>query len=487
VRESGTETSIAKNFFYSSLNTVLNVLIPLITYPYVARMLGPESMGRLGIAGSFSSYFAVAAAFGFPIYAVKAIASARYDERGLERTTGELFSLSSVFCIVAAIAYAITVAAVPRYRADAALFAIFGIGIVSGPLSIDWLFQGIERFKYIGLRQLVLRSLFVVALFLLVRGQGDTISYAAIFAVTGMASAVVNLATSRRYVRLRPRIGGAARHLGPMLVLGIASFLITAYTNLDFLFLGLLSNDRQAGLYNISLRLARVVVTAAATLSGVLLPRLSALVGKDEEEYQRILGGSMSVTLLFCLPAGFGLAATAPDLVHLFGGKAFDESVASLYIIAAIVPIVALSNLLQMQVLVPRGKEKRMILSFATALVLTGAAMTLLVPRFGQVGAAIGTLIGESTVLVCHLAITGREERSRLFSGSGILRYGAGAVLTGAAALAPRLFLEVGVLRLCVCIAFGIATYFAYLLAAGDPIFVSVLRKAKRRGEGRAS
>jgi O-antigen/teichoic acid export membrane protein len=487
VKKPAADASIVGNFLYSSLNTVLNVLIPVVTYPYVARVLGPDNMGRLGIASSFSGYFAVAASFAFPVYAVRAVSSSRGDRRALEDATGELFSLSVVFSAIAAAAYAIAIAAIPRYSSDAALFVVFGAGIVSGPLSIDWLFQGIERFKYIGLRQLVLRSLFVVALFVLVRGQGDAIAYASLFAATGVLSAAVNLATSRRFVRIRPKLKGASRHLKPMLALGIGSFLITAYTNLDFLFLGLMSSDREAGLYNISLRLARVVVTAAATLSAVLLPRLSALAGKDEDEYRRILDGSISAVLLFSLPAGAGLAASAPDFVRVFGGAAFDESARSLQIIAWIVPIVALSNLLQMQVLVPRGKERRMIASFSAALALTAASMVLLVPRCGQIGAAIGMLLGECAVLAGHLVIVGAEERRRLFARSGLLRYGAGALAAGSAALAPRLLLGPGVARLCLDVAAGAAAYLAYLACARDPILRGALRRVLRRDKGRGT
>jgi O-antigen/teichoic acid export membrane protein len=437
-------------------------------------------MGKLGIASSLANYFVVGAMLGLPVYGVREIA--RNARRGddLDRTATELFVLGVVSSIVSTLVYIVVIVAVPRYREDLALFLVFGSTILTSSLGIEWFFQGVEKFRFIGLRNVAIKACFIVALFLLVGKPGDYIRYALLFAVASLASAVVNLLTARRYVR--PGLAGArpGRHMGPMFVFAVFSLAITAYTNLDFLFLGLFSTDSEAGLYSIAIRLVRMVVTVSATLSAVLLPRLSATIGDESEEYARIIKASAAVTALFALPAGAGLLATADDLARAFAGRAFLGAAGSLRITAFIVPVVAASNFLQMQILVPRRREKATLFSFAAGFVVAAVTLALLVKPYGHIGAAWGMLAGEVVVLAVQIALCGREILASLVDSRALLVYFVGSVLCGAAALVPRLFMSEGIGRLCVSVVFGALVYLFFLLAVKDERAVGMMRKFRK-------
>jgi O-antigen/teichoic acid export membrane protein len=477
------KASILGNFLYSSLTTVLSILIPLITYPYLARVLGPDNMGRFGVASSFTNYFVVAAGLGFATYGVRAIASARKDRLELNRKATELLVIAVTATLLASIAFFAAILLVPRYRSDFVLFAFFGVTVLVSFASVDWIFRGIEEFRFIGLRNAAIQVSYVGVLFLLVRKPSDTLAYAGVMAGFAVIGAAVNLLTIRRYISLDFRGIRPGLHVAPMALFAVISFAITAYTNLDFLFLGLVSTAREAGLYSVSLRLARMVTTVTATLSGVLLPRLSLLAGNDEGEYRRLLKASASAILLFALPSAVGIVAVGEDLVLFFGGPQFSDSVHSLRILAGLVPVVALSNFLQMQLLIPRRRERGLLLSLVLGFLVTGVAMVFLVKPYGHIGAAWGMLAGELTVLVVQ-AILCREELGRVIEARRIASYCLGAVICGAAALLPRLFLGTGIIRLVVSVAAGVAAYAAFLFAIRDPLALNLAgRFLSRRRE----
>jgi len=482
--------SVPGNFLFASLSGFLNVFVPILTYPYIARVLGPEKLGQLGIAGALSNYFIVAALLGLPVYGARAIARTKSDPLGLRRTSGELILLGLYAAIFSSLFYVFIIFLVPAYRSELLLFLVFGITIPSAALNIEWFFQGMERFRFIGLRNLAIKIVFVVSLFLFVRRQEDYIVYALLFSLASVTNAFINLRAARRIAS--PLFAGAhpSRHFASMAVFSLFQFAIVAYTNLDLLFLGLFSSGRDAGLYSISIRLVRMVIALATTLSAVLMPRLSSLVDSDPEEFGRLIGHSSSYSLMFSLPAGFGICAVAADLGFVFAGSGFLGVADSLRIAAFMVPVVTVSNFLQMQILVPKRREKAMLFSFGAGLAVTAIVLAFLVGPYGHTGAAIGMLAGEVTVLLVHAFLCGGKDLRALVDLRAGLRYLAGAVGSAGFASLPRLFMQPGLARLAVSIALAVLVYFAFLLALEDSATLRLLDflKAKlgRRGRGRS-
>ena len=475
------KSKVLYNFFFSSLSTFLNMVVPLLTYPYIARILGPANMGKLGVAASLTNYFIVAASLGLPVYGMREIARTRSDRKTMGNTASELFIISLFSSAISTIVYTIIIYVVPQYRNDFGLFIIFGATIITSTLFIEWFFQGIEQFRYIGLRNVFIKAAFVICLFLMVKKENDYKIYALLFIGSSFIAMVVNVLSATRYVRFSFKRLNLFRHVEPMIVFAILSFLITAYTNLDFLFLGLFSDNVQAGFYNISIRLARMIITFIATLSTVLMPKLAASADTRPEEFRSILRWSADLIVLFALPAGAGLFAVSGDLAVVFAGKAFAASASSLRITAFLVPVVALSNFLQMQILIPQKKEKKMLISFFTGLFVTGAAMALLVPRTGQIGAAWGMLAGELSVLIVHTLLCNRSDARTIFDRKTFLQYFAGAILCAAFAYGPVFFMNGGAVRLLVSIVAGSSAYFVYLVMLKNEQLLSLLRYIRKK------
>jgi len=476
--------SIISNFLFSTLSTFLTILIPLLTYPYVARILGPENLGRTGIASSFTNYFIAAAQIGLPVYGVRLVAQRRSDKKALERAVSELVQLSIASSFLAILAFSIAVMAIPKYRSEWNLFLVFGLTIMTSAMNMDWLFQGMERFRYIGVRNAILQVLFVVSLFLFVRKASDYIVYAFLFFAVGFATMIINYAVARRNIKLGFKDLSPLKHIGSISVITLFSFLVTAYTNLDFLFLSLFSRIEEAGFYSISIRIARIVIAFMATLSTVLMPRLSTLAETDKEESTRLLQNSFSAIALFVIPAAFGLVAIADDLIKVFAGAQFTPAATSMRITAWIIPIVAFSNALQMQILIPQQKEKSMLVSFSIGILVTGLVLCFTVKPFGQAGAAMGMLVGEASVLVAHTYFCGKKAILTIFARKRLFHYLAGGVLCGLVAYCiSQLSGVMLIARLILAIAISAFFYFIFLLVVKDDFAILII-KSRHKNTG---
>lgn len=468
--------SLVHNYLYSSLITILNVAMPVITYPYLARVLGPDNMGRLSIGAALANYFIVLASLGFPLYGVRAIAQARANADRLSQTASELTLLSFVASIISTLLYMVLILIIPVYRHDFKLLTIFGATIFGTTMSLDWFFQGIEEFKYIGIRNAILRVALVIAMFLFVRNSKDTIIYASLFPISMAISILLNPFLIKQHTHLRLYNISPFRHLKSAFIFLLVSFAITAYTNMDMLILGLRSTPVQAGYYTISLRLSRLVVSIAATLSTVMLPRLSELIGRDEEEFTRLTKRSFQLVLLFSLPSAIGLCVVAPDLVHLFAGSQYKAAVDSLRITAWLIPVVSISNFLQMQILMPKKLESKMLISFVIGGSIGFIITWSMVLYHGQIGAALGMLLTETAVATIQLIFSGRDQL-RLFESKIVMRYIVGALICGGGALLPYFVLHIGFVRLAVSTSLGILIYMTYLLILKDDIIHALFHR----------
>jgi len=169
--------SIKKNYGFNLFNALLNIAFPIISFPYAARILSPEGIGKTMFIFSFAQYFALIAAFGIPIYGVKVVAAAAQDKNALNRVSSELISLSGIITLAVLTIYLLIVSFIPRFQPDLTAYWVAGILVAFSVLNVDWFFGGIEKFKWIAFRSLAVKSLSLILLFVLVQEGEDTFGY----------------------------------------------------------------------------------------------------------------------------------------------------------------------------------------------------------------------------------------------------------------------------------------------------------------------
>ena len=379
--------SIKKNYIYNSLLVGLRMLFPLITYPYVLRVLGPENVGKVNLAISFAMYFSIFAGLGVPQYGTRECARARDDSEELSRVFSELFWINIMAMAVTLAAYFSCFFLVEKMQQEALLYLIVGGIVVMNPFSVEWLYAGLEDYRYISLRSIVFKVVSVAALFLLVLKPEHYLIYAGITVFATVGSHLVNMIHSRAYVRLRIRGLSFKKHMKPVLALFFAAFVASIYTRFDLVLLGFLSGDKNVAFYNVDKKLALLATSIVISLSTVLVPRLAYYFKKGmHEDFRRLAEKSINFIYFLGFPIVTGVIILAPEILHVFGGADFVEGALSLRFIAPVIILESMNAFLSLQILLPTGREGRITIASAAAAAVNLGLNVLFIPLYQHNG-----------------------------------------------------------------------------------------------------
>ena len=195
--------SVKYNFIMNFILTATQFIFPLITFPYVSRILQAAGNGKVSFASSVAHYFMMVASLGIPTYGVRACAKVRDDKEELTKTVQELFIINSIVTVLVTVTYAICIFAVPRFTEEKALFLIFGINVVLNMFGMNWVYQALEQYDYITFRSIAFKVLSIVLMFVFVHQQGDYKVYAAITVFAAVGSYVLNFVRLRKIINFR--------------------------------------------------------------------------------------------------------------------------------------------------------------------------------------------------------------------------------------------------------------------------------------------
>ena len=386
------------------------MIIPLITFPYVSRILQPAGLGRVTFAESFISYLVLFAQLGVPVYGIRACARARDDREKLSRTVHELTAINLIMSLMAYAILILCMITVPRIGNDRLIFAIFSINILMGAVGMDWMYEGLEQYSYITARTLLLRLVSVALIFLLIHRPAQAPLYAGIVVFSTSGPQLVNLIHARKYITFRP-VGDyhLLSHVRAMLIFFLMAGVTAIYTNMDKVMLGFMTGDAQVGYYSVAVKVKNVLYLCISALVAVLLPRSSYYVEKGRMEAQRKLSNkALNYVFIVSLSLALFFFLYAREAVLFLSGKDYLPAVLPMQVIMPGVGLIGITNVFTTQVLIPIGKEKQVLSANAAGAVIDVLLNLLLIPRYGAAGAAIGTMVAEIGVF-CTLLHHGRR------------------------------------------------------------------------------
>jgi len=402
--------SIRKNFILNVLLKLSTIIFPLITFPYVSRVLHPAGTGKVQFATSIISYFTMVAQLGISGYGIRACAKVRDNREKLTRTAHELLMINLIMSVVAYVALFVALRTIPRLREERTLYLILSLNIILTSIGMEWLYQGLELYGYITARSVLFKFLALIAMFLLIHQEEDYLIYGGITIFAASASNILNLINAHRYIDFRP-VGDyhLMRHLKPVLVFFAMVCATTIYTNLDNVMLGFMTTDVDVGYYGAAVKIKTVLVSVVTSLGTVLLPRLSYYVEHGAlEEFRKITRKAFHIMALSAAPLSLFFILFAREGVLLLSGAEYEGAILPMQVIMPTVLLIGLSNITGVQILVPTGREKTVLYSEIVGAVVDVVLNALLIPRFHATGAAIGTLVAEAVVLlVQYLALKG--------------------------------------------------------------------------------
>lgn len=417
------QKSVKLNYLMNCILTGSAMIFPLLSYPYVSRILQPGGMGKVAFANSVVAYFAMGAMMGIPTYGIRACARVRDDKEKLSRTVWELLSINMAMTVFVYLIFGVSLFIIPRFAQDKALLVLMGISIFFQLLGVEWLFKALEEYTYITLRSLLFKILALVLMFLCIREKDDYIIYGVLTLLAGMGSNICNAFRMRRYVEpfsksvyaptkkfwnrgicfLRQ---AAEKHLKAVGVFFAMTAATTIYTNLDVVMLNFMSGDVETGYYSTAVKIKGVLVSFVTALGSVLLPRMSYYAErKMNKEFRKMVSRAFGFVGLVSLPLCIFFIFFAKHSILIISGRDFLPAVSTMQIIMPTLILIGFSNICGIQILVPLGLEKHVLYS-EIAGALTDIGINLwLIPSMGAKGAAIGTLAAEAVVLLYQICV----------------------------------------------------------------------------------
>lgn len=451
--------SVKANFIFSNVRLVMNLLIPAAVFPYVSRVLGPDGIGRVEFVNSVVSYFVLFAALGIPVYGIRAVARIRDDPKRLSAAVSGITAMLCVTCAVCLVAYVAAMTFVPAMRREYVLFAVAAPNIVLQSFSYEWFYIGIEDQAYITRRFVFVKFVQLVAIFTLVRTAQNVVMYAAILVGMNGIGTVFNVVRLRKYVRIGVRGMEIQQHIRPSLAVFAALAATSVYMYLDVTMVGTICGSKATGLYTTANKIVRIVISVVTSLGVVMAPRLANNVGTgDLASYRRNLSKSLHFMLFLAVPCAAGLVPVADGFVRLFAGADFADAGLSMRLLSPVILIVGCAHFVGMQVLYSNRREAWYTAAVVVAAVCNFAANTVLIPRFAQNGAVIGTLVAEGVGLFVMCVLGRRLIAEARVIDWRLLGYFAASAVMLCAMLAVRRFLCADTF---VLIAVGVAVYLA--------------------------
>ena len=477
--------SIKKNIIMNAILTMSTFIFPLITFPYVSRVLTPAGTGKISFATSVISYFSILANLGIPLYGIRACAKVRDNREELTRMTHELLAISVIMSVVSYVLLAAALIFVPRLQEEKLLMVVVSLSIVLTSIGMEWLYKALEQYTYITVRSVVFKAIGVIAMFLLIHSEEDYVLYGGITVLASSASGVLNLVNAHKYIGFRP-VGNydLKKHLKPAMVFFAMVCATTIYTNLDTVMLGFMTTDTDVGYYNAAVKIKGILVSVVASLGTVLLPRASYYIEHgDMGEFSRITNKALNFEMLLAIPLSVFFMLFANESILLLSGEAYEGSIIPMQVIMPTLVLIGITTILGIQILVPTGREKTVLYSVIAGAVVDVIINALLIPQMKSTGAAIGTLVAEFAVLVVQYRALRGEVRETVL-GIHYFKICVGVLLGAAASFWVKTLGGGDFITLVTAGILFFGVYGAFLLLREEPLAVEMMNLAAGKVKG---
>ncbi|MBN1531195.1 MAG: flippase [Spirochaetes bacterium] len=467
-------SSIYSNYIFNTIKLLSSILIPLITFPYVTRILGPENIGKIDFVTNLATNFYLFAACGIPFYGVREISKYK-DSSQKEVVFKELLLINMVMTVVVAGAYFLSILIIRHYFHDTRLLLLFSIFIIFTPLGVDWLYQGLERFRFVTIRHLIIQLIALASLFVFVTKKEDYFSYA-IIVVGSLATAnLINFVYSRKLIDWRQKTAiDPLRHIKPLSIFLLLNVFVSFYSNANFILLGFLSSNEEVGYFTTSHKIVNIVFILILSIETVLLPKSSYYLEHNlHAEYKSALKKAFSYLFMLTLPAFAGFVCLSSEIIHIFAGDQYVKSITVLTILSIHVITGSVANIINSQVVLSSGREKISLYAAIVGGIVCVVLNIILIPYFGAIGTAIAFSVSWVVILGVFIFFTWGTIRDVIFDIKAV-RYIAGSIVIAGIVVSLKLFIENIYILTIVGVSISFIFYMSFLLLLKDELLIEI-------------
>ncbi|KGT37735.1 hypothetical protein P421_13740 [Heyndrickxia coagulans P38] len=413
--------SIVKNYIYNVIYQIVTLIVPLITVPYVSRVLGSNGIGINAYTYSIIQYFVLLGTIGITLYGNRAIAYVRDDQRKLSETFWSIFSLQVLTSLFAFIIFIFFLKWSGAYQN---IFLLQSFYLFAAMFDVSWLFMGLEDFKKTVTRNLIVKIFGVICVFIFVQTAHDLWKYVLILSLSQfLGNLTLWLYIPKTVNKFKVTWKQINNHFMPSISLFIPQIAIQVYVALNKTMLGYMSNTNEVGFFDNADKIVKIVLSIVTAMGIVMLPRVSNTFAKgDMKKVNEYLYRSFDFASYLSIPMMFGLMGIAGTFTPWFFGSGFSKTGVLIGVISPIIVLIAWSNVIGQQYMMPVGKVRGFTVSVTIGAVVNFIVNLLLIPHYQSVGTAISTVVAEFTVTFVQLMLIYRHIQYRkLFSS--IWRY----------------------------------------------------------------
>lgn len=391
--------TVKLNFILNLARMFLGMAFIVITTPYITRILGPKTLGNVEYADSLITYFMLFTALGIPSYGIREVAKYRDNSKELSKLMLELLTILFITTIIGYLILFIFLYSYGSLFEIKDIILIMSINIMCNNIGIEWFYRGIENQSYITKRFILARILTLIAMFLFVKNKEDYLIYTFILVMMQSGSNVLNFFYLRKYINFKDLKFSSLqlkKHIKPILVIFMGTIATAIYLQLDSLMIGNVSKEA-VGIYTVPNKLIRLILIIITALGGVLLPRITnCLKNKDYKNYNLYMNNSLNYILFISVPISVAIFLLADQIIYLMAGSQFKNSITTMKILSPILFMIGIAYFIGFQVLYPLGLEKYYTYSVIIAAIVNFIFNYLMIPKYLQNGAALGTVIAET-------------------------------------------------------------------------------------------
>lgn len=396
------DKSIKINMILNGIKGLLGVIFPLITFPYISKILGTENIGKYNFTNSIISYFVLLAALGINTYAIREGARLRENKEKLNKFISEIFTINIISTIASYLLLFVLVLIVPKIKDYSALIWILSLQIIFKTIGIEWVYSIYEDYKYITIRSILFQLLSLILLFIFVHSEADLYIYSIITVISSVGSNILNLIHSRKYCKIGiTKSINFKEHIKPILILFTTTITVTIYVNSDITILGFLTSDYNVGIYSISTKIYTIIKSLLSSIIVVSIPRFSALFAKKEKEELANLASDIYKTLLtLIIPTIIGIIALRREIILIISDTTYIEATTSLLLLSIAIFFSLGAYFWGQAMLVPLKQEKKVLKITIISAIANIVLNLLLIPIWKENAAALTTIIAEAIAFV---------------------------------------------------------------------------------------
>ncbi|WP_270661595.1 flippase [Thomasclavelia ramosa] len=473
-----------KNVIYSLLKSFSQMIFPMITFPYISRVLQAENVGKINFSNSIVGYVSLLASLGLTTYAVRECSKVKNNRERLSQLSSELISINLITTLIAYGGLLIILICFKPLNNYRFLIMILSMSVFFTTLGADWLNTAMEDFGYITIRVFIFQLFSIISMILFVKTPSDYYKYAIITVISTSGANIMNILYRKKYceVKFTFKIDWK-RHIKPIITLFALILSQNIFLNSDITILGLLRGDFEVGLYSTSVKIYNLINTMIASIAWVVMPQMSFLFEqKNYDEINKLFKFSANFIFILGIPCVVGLNLYSSEIIQVIAGNSFANANVSLKILSFALLVSLIAGLLGNIILLPEGKDNICLKACSISAVFNIISNLILIPLMGLNAAAMTTLFSQLIVLIIYyinmnpkIYLENKKEiiLQPIIASSSIilLKY------------VINCFYQFSILVFLISICLTVIIYFSILILLNNTFIMSYFKSLVRKGE----